>query len=49
MCFPVNVAKSLRTPILKNICEWLLLNEMELLLRLRVTATFIGHKIKGAL
>ena len=41
-CFPVNIAKSLRTPILKNICEWLLLNEMELLSR-------IGHKIKGAL
>ena len=25
-CFPVNVAKFLRTPILKNICERLLLN-----------------------
>ena len=25
-CFPVNIAKFLRTPILKNICEWLLLN-----------------------
>ena len=24
-CFPVNIAKFLRTPILKNICEWLLL------------------------
>ena len=24
-CFPVNTAKFLRTPILKNICEWLLL------------------------
>ena len=24
-CFPVNIAKLLRTPILKNICEWLLL------------------------
>ena len=25
-CFPVNIAKSLRTPILKNICEQLLLD-----------------------
>ena len=25
-CFPVNFAKILRTPILKNICERLLLN-----------------------
>ena len=25
MYFPVNIAKFLRTPILKNICEWLLL------------------------
>ena len=25
-CFPVNIAKILRTPILKNICERLLLN-----------------------
>ena len=24
-CFPVNIAKFLRTPILKDICEWLLL------------------------
>ena len=24
-CFPVSIAKFLRTPILKNICEWLLL------------------------
>ena len=24
-CFPVDIAKFLRTPILKNICEWLLL------------------------
>ena len=24
-CFPVNIVKFLRTPILKNICEWLLL------------------------
>ena len=24
-CFPVNIAKFLRKPILKNICEWLLL------------------------
>ena len=23
-CFPVNIMKFLRTPILKNICEWLL-------------------------
>ena len=22
-CFPVNIAKFLRAPILKNICEWL--------------------------
>ena len=26
MCYPVNIAKFLRTPILKNICEGLLLN-----------------------
>ena len=25
-CFPVNIVKFLRTPILKNICELLLLN-----------------------
>ena len=25
MCFPMNIAKFLRTPILKNISEWLLL------------------------
>ena len=25
-CFPVNIAKFLRTPILKNICKWLLLS-----------------------
>ena len=25
-CFPVNIAKFLRTPILKNICKQLLLN-----------------------
>ena len=25
-CFPVNTAKFLRTPIFKNICEWLLLS-----------------------
>ena len=25
-CFPVNIAKCLRTPILKNNCEWLLLH-----------------------
>ena len=25
-CFPVNIAKFLRVPILKNICKWLLLN-----------------------
>ena len=24
-CFPVNIANFLKTPILKNICEWLLL------------------------
>ena len=24
-CFPMNIAKFFRTPILKNICEWLLL------------------------
>ena len=24
-CFPVNIPKFLRTPILKNICDWLLL------------------------
>ena len=24
-CFPVNTAKSLRTSVLKNTCEWLLL------------------------
>ena len=24
-CFPVNIAKFLRSPILKNICQWLLL------------------------
>ena len=28
-CFPVNIAKFLRTPILKNICEWLLLVILE--------------------
>ena len=28
MCFPVNMANCLRTPILKNICEWLLLSFM---------------------
>ena len=28
-CFPVNIAKVLRTPVLKNICEWLLLNGFE--------------------
>ena len=27
-CFPVNIAKCLRTPILKNNCEWLLLRLM---------------------
>ena len=27
-CFPANIAKFLRTSILKNICEWLLLNEV---------------------
>ena len=27
-CFPVNVAKILRTPILKNICKLLLLVEL---------------------
>ena len=26
-CFPVKFAKFLRTPILKNICKWLLLSE----------------------
>ena len=25
-CFPVNIAKFLRPPIFKNICEWLLLH-----------------------
>ena len=30
MCFPMNIAKFLRTPILKNICEWLLLNSVNL-------------------
>ena len=25
-CFPVNIGEFLRTPILKNICKWLLLN-----------------------
>ena len=25
-CFPVNIVMFLRTPILKNLCEWLLLN-----------------------
>ena len=24
-CFPVNIANFLKTPVLKNICEWLLL------------------------
>ena len=27
-CFPVNIAKFVRTPILKNICERLLLNSV---------------------
>ena len=27
--FPVNITKFLRTPILKNICKWLLLNILE--------------------
>ena len=31
-CFPVNFAKFLRTPILKNICKWLLLKIKTLLL-----------------
>ena len=26
MCFPVDIAKFLRTAILKNICQWLLLD-----------------------
>ena len=26
MCYPVNIAKFLRTPVLKNICERLLLS-----------------------
>ena len=26
-CFPKNITKGLRTPILKNICEWLLLKD----------------------
>ena len=30
-CFPVSVAKILRTPILKNICERLLLNIVRIL------------------
>ena len=29
-CFPVNIGKLLRTPVLKNICERLLLNEKKL-------------------
>ena len=28
--FPVNIAKLLRTPILKNICEWLIPKRLEL-------------------
>ena len=28
-CFPLNIAKFLRTPILKKICEWLLLANLE--------------------
>ena len=30
-CFPVNIAKFLKTPILKNICEGLLLCEMKII------------------
>ena len=29
-CFPVEFAKFLRTPILKNICEWLLLKPVQI-------------------
>ena len=29
MCFPVNIAKFLRAPILKNICERLLLGILQ--------------------
>ena len=32
MCFPVNIAKLLRRTILKNFCEWLLLDFCSLLL-----------------
>ena len=30
-CLPIKYVKLLRTPILKNICEWLLLKELTLL------------------
>ena len=30
-CFPVNIAKLFRTPILKNICERLLLKQVAIL------------------
>ena len=30
-CLPVNIAKFLRIPILKNICEWLLLSDVNLI------------------
>ena len=30
-CFPVNIANLFRIPILKNICEWLLLKQLPIL------------------
>ena len=39
--FPVSIAKFLRTPILKNICEWLRLNFWKLFIKNLSGANFL--------
>ena len=41
MCLPVKLAKYLRTPILKNICEWLLLQSEAVVQRCSVKKVFL--------
>ena len=45
-CFPVIIAKFMRTPIPKNICEWLVLNALttdKILLRIFVVASILSE------
>ena len=45
MCFPVNIEKFLRTPILKNICERLVLRDGEPTFPWLLKQTFVNDKI----